>query len=138
MLGAVALIGALGVVFATKAVYSAIFLATTMIILAIFYVAQGALFLGVVQVVVYTGAVMMLFLFVVMMLDVDFAELKAEQIAEQAVEAVDGTQTKATSEDIMDEFVRIETEVDADPIDEDDEEQIDMDCVSVEMLEMFS
>ena len=67
-----------------------------------------------------------------------FAELKAEQAVEQAVDAVDGTQTKATSEDIMDEFVRIETEVDADPIDEDDEEQIDMDCVSVEMLEMFS
>ena len=67
-----------------------------------------------------------------------FAELHAEQAIEQAVNAVDGTQTKATSEDIMDEFVRIETEVDADPIDEDDEEQIDMDCVSVEMLEMFS
>ena len=67
-----------------------------------------------------------------------FAELQAEQAIEQVLDAVDGTQTKATSEDIMDEFVRIETEVDADPIDEDDEEQIDMDCVSVEMLEMFS
>jgi hypothetical protein len=67
-----------------------------------------------------------------------FAELHAEQAVEQVLDAVDGTQTKATSEDIMDEFVRIETEVDADPIDEDDEEQIDMDCVSVEMLEMFS
>lgn len=52
VLGAVAVAGALGVVFATKAVYSAIFLATTMIVLAVFYVAQGALFLGVVQVVV--------------------------------------------------------------------------------------
>ncbi len=67
-----------------------------------------------------------------------FAQLKAEQTAEQVVDAVDGTQTKATSEDIMDEFVRIETEVDADPIDEDDEEQIDMNCVSPAMLEMFS
>ena len=67
-----------------------------------------------------------------------FAELQAEQAVEQAVDAVDGTQTKATSEDIMDEFVRIETEVDADPIDEDDEEQIDMNCVSPAMLEMFS
>ena len=67
-----------------------------------------------------------------------FVELQAEQAVEQVLDAVDGTQTKATSEDIMDEFVRIETEVDADPIDEDDEEQIDMDCVSVEMLEMFS
>ena len=66
-----------------------------------------------------------------------FAELKAEQIAEQAVAAVDGTQTKATSEDIMDEFVRIETEVDADPIDENDEEQIDMTAVSPAMLAVF-
>jgi NADH-quinone oxidoreductase subunit J len=62
ILGAVVVIGAVGMVIAPKAVYSAIFLAMTMIILAIFYIAQGALFLGVVQVVVYTGAVMMLFL----------------------------------------------------------------------------
>ncbi len=46
VLGVVAVVGALGVVFATKAVYSAIFLATTMIVLAVFYVAQGALLLG--------------------------------------------------------------------------------------------
>ena len=68
VLGVIAVAGALGVVFATKAVYSAIFLATTMIVLAVFYVAQGAVFLGVVQVVVYTGAVMMLFLFVLMLI----------------------------------------------------------------------
>ena len=67
-----------------------------------------------------------------------FAELQAEQAIEQVLDAVDGTQTKATSEDIMDEFVRIKTEVDADPIEEDDEEQIDMDCVSTEMLAMFA
>ena len=64
VLGTVALIGALGVVLAVNAVYSAMFLAMTMIILAVFYMIQDALFLGVVQVVVYTGAVMMLFLFV--------------------------------------------------------------------------
>ena len=62
-----------------------------------------------------------------------FAQLRSEQ----AVDAVDGTQTKATSEDIMDEFVRIDTEVDADPIDEDDEEQIDMTAVSPAMLAVF-
>jgi hypothetical protein len=66
-----------------------------------------------------------------------FAQLQAEQTVEQAVDAVDGTQTKATSEDIMDEFVRIETEVDADPIDENDEEQIDMTAVSPAMLAVF-
>ena len=67
-----------------------------------------------------------------------FAELQAEQTVEQVLDAVDGTQTKATSEDIMDEFVRIETEVDADPIDEDDEEQIDMTAVSPAMLAVFA
>ena len=71
VLGAVAVVGAIGVVAAPKAVYSAIFLATTMIALAVLYIAQDALFLGVVQVVVYTGAVMMLFLFVLMLIGVD-------------------------------------------------------------------
>lgn len=83
ILGAVAVAGALGVVFATKAVYSAIFLATTMIVLAVFYVAQGALFLGVVQVVVYTGAVMMLFLFVLMLIGVDSSDSLKETLRGQ-------------------------------------------------------
>ncbi|MGE2691445.1 NADH-quinone oxidoreductase subunit J [Mycolicibacterium pulveris] len=88
VLGAVALIGALGVVIAPKAVYSAMFLAMTMIVLAVFYIAQGALFLGVVQVVVYTGAVMMLFLFVMMLIGVDSAESLVETIRGQRVAAV--------------------------------------------------
>ena len=58
-------------VAAPKAVYSAMSLASTMIALAVLYIAQDALFLGIVQVVVYTGAVMMLFLFVVMLIGVD-------------------------------------------------------------------
>ncbi|EFD48767.1 NADH dehydrogenase subunit I J nuoJ [Mycobacterium tuberculosis T17] len=74
VLSALALLGAVGVVLAVNAVYSAMFLAMTMIILAVFYMAQDALFLGVVQVVVYTGAVMMLFLFVLMLIGVDSAE----------------------------------------------------------------
>src|SRR5215475_5818719 len=80
VLGTVALVGALGVVFAAKAVYSAMFLAMTMIVLAVFYIAQGALFLGVVQVVVYSGAVMMLFLFVVMLIGVESKEARVESI----------------------------------------------------------
>lgn len=87
VLGVVAVVGALGVVFATKAVYSAIFLATTMIVLAVFYVAQGALFLGVVQVVVYTGAVMMLFLFVLMLIGVDSSDSLKETLRGQRVAA---------------------------------------------------
>lgn len=88
VLGALALIGALGVVMAANAVYSAMFLAMTMIILAVFYMAQDALFLGVVQVVVYTGAVMMLFLFVLMLIGVDSAESLVETIRGQRVAAV--------------------------------------------------
>ena len=88
VLGVIAVAGALGVVFATKAVYSAIFLATTMIVLAVFYVAQGAVFLGVVQVVVYTGAVMMLFLFVLMLIGVDSSDSLKETLRGQRVAAM--------------------------------------------------
>ncbi len=88
VLGTIAVIGALGVVAAPKAVYSAIFLATTMIALAILYVAEEALFLGVVQVVVYTGAVMMLFLFVLMLVGVDSAQSLVETIRGQRVAAI--------------------------------------------------
>jgi NADH-quinone oxidoreductase subunit J len=87
-LGVLAVIGALGVVMAVNAVYSAMFLAMTMIILAIFYMIQDALFLGVVQVVVYTGAVMMLFLFVLMLIGVDSAESLKETLRGQRVAAV--------------------------------------------------
>ena len=69
--GAIAVAGAIGVVAAPKAVYAAMFLATTMISLAAIYMAQDAPFLGVVQIVVYSGAVMMLFLFVLMLIGFD-------------------------------------------------------------------
>lgn len=88
VLGTVAVLGALGVISAPKAVYSAMFLATTMIVLAVFYIAQGALFLGVVQVVVYTGAVMMLFLFVLMLIGVDSSDSLVETIRGQRVAAI--------------------------------------------------
>ncbi|MCV7298560.1 NADH-quinone oxidoreductase subunit J [Mycobacterium barrassiae] len=88
VLSAVALAGAIGVVVARKAVYSAMFLASTMIVLAVFYIAQDALFLGVVQIVVYTGAVMMLFLFVLMLIGVDLSESLVETIRGQRVAAI--------------------------------------------------
>jgi NADH-quinone oxidoreductase subunit J len=88
VLGAIAVAGAIGVVAAPKAVYSALYLAATMIALAIIYVAQEALFLGVVQIVVYTGAVMMLFLFVLMLIGVDSAQSLVETIRGQRVAAV--------------------------------------------------
>src|SRR5271155_5479628 len=88
VLGTLALIGAVGVVLSVNAVYSAMFLAMTMIILAVFYMIEDALFLGVVQVVVYTGAVMMLFLFVLMLIGVDSAESLVETLRGQRVAAV--------------------------------------------------
>ena len=88
VLAVLAVAGAIGVVAATKAVYSAIFLASTMICLAVLYVAQDALFLGVVQVVVYTGAVMMLFLFVLMLIGVDSSESLVETIRGQRIAAI--------------------------------------------------
>ena len=88
LLGTLALIGAVGMVMAANAVYSAMFLAMTMIILAVFYMIENALFLGVVQIVVYTGAVMMLFLFVLMLIGVDSAESLVETLRGQRVAAV--------------------------------------------------
>ena len=88
VLATVAVVGALGVVAARKAVYSAISLAATMIALAVLYIAQDAPFLGVVQVVVYTGAVMMLFLFVLMLIGVDSSESLVETLRGQRVAAI--------------------------------------------------
>jgi NADH-quinone oxidoreductase subunit J len=87
-LGTLAVIGAIAMVAAPKAVYSAIFLASTMIILAVLYIAQDALFLGVVQIVVYTGAVMMLFLFVLMLIGVDSSDSLVETIRGQRLAGI--------------------------------------------------
>ncbi|MFI6014873.1 NADH-quinone oxidoreductase subunit J [Streptomyces sp. NPDC051243] len=83
ILGTVAVIGALCTVFMKKAVHSALCLAGTMIVLAVFYLANGAYFLGVVQIIVYTGAIMMLFLFVVMLVGVTAADSLRETIKGQ-------------------------------------------------------
>ncbi|MEU5318736.1 NADH-quinone oxidoreductase subunit J [Streptomyces sp. NPDC021056] len=83
VLGTVAVIGALCTVLMKKAVHSALCLAGTMIILAVFYLANGAYFLGVVQIIVYTGAIMMLFLFVVMLVGVTAADSLKETIKGQ-------------------------------------------------------
>ncbi|MEU8524385.1 MULTISPECIES: NADH-quinone oxidoreductase subunit J [Streptomyces] len=83
VLGTVAVIGALCTVLMRKAVHSALCLAGTMIILAVFYLANGAYFLGIVQIVVYTGAIMMLFLFVVMLVGVTAADSLKETLKGQ-------------------------------------------------------
>ena len=79
----VMVISALGLLFARKTVHAAMSIVVVMISLAILYVAQEAPFLGVVQVIVYTGAVMMLFLFVLMLVGVDASDSLVETIAGQ-------------------------------------------------------
>ncbi len=83
VLGTIAVIGALCTILMRRAVHSALCLAGTMIILAVFYLANGAYFLGVVQIVVYTGAIMMLFLFVVMLVGVTAADSLKETLKGQ-------------------------------------------------------
>lgn len=81
--GTLAVLGALGMVLSRRAVHSALSIAMTMINLAILYVAQDAPFLGMVQVIVYTGAVMMLFVFVLMVVGVDASDSFVETIRGQ-------------------------------------------------------
>ena len=76
-------LAALGLLFARKAVYAAMGVAGLMVALAFLYVAQDAPFLGVVQVVVYTGAIMMLFLFVLMLVGVDSSDSLTETLRGQ-------------------------------------------------------
>ena len=81
--GGLSVVGALGMVLSRKAVHSALFIAMVMINLAILYVANSAPFLGMVQIIVYTGAVMMLFLFVLMVVGVDSSDSLIETIRGQ-------------------------------------------------------
>ena len=74
-------LAAVGMLLVKKAVHSAILLAFVMIALAVFYIMQDAPFLGVVQIVVYTGAVMMLFLFILMLVGVDSSDSLIENIS---------------------------------------------------------
>ena len=79
-LAPLSVLAALGMLLVKKAVHSALLLAWVMVSLAIFYIAQDALFLGIVQIVVYTGAVMMLFLFILMLVGVDTSDSLEENI----------------------------------------------------------
>lgn len=80
LLAPLTVLAALGMLFVKKAMHSAILLAFVMIALAVFYLVQDAPFLGIVQIVVYTGAVMMLFLFILMLVGVDSSDSLVENI----------------------------------------------------------
>lgn len=78
------LLGAMGVILSSNPVHSALSLVGTLFGVAILFVAQGAHFLAAVQVIVYAGAIVVLFLFVIMLLGVDKAEsLQAEPLGGQ-------------------------------------------------------
>jgi NADH-quinone oxidoreductase subunit J len=85
ILGPIALACAIGMIFVRSAVHSALLLVSTMFCLAIFYIVQSAPFLGFVQIIVYTGAVMMLFLFVLMLVGRDSSDSVVEVLRGQRV-----------------------------------------------------
>lgn len=78
--GAAAIAGALTMVSSRNPVYSALGLMLTMFSIAVFYVSNSAHFVAVIQVIIYAGAVMTLFLFVIMLIGVDRAEDRSETI----------------------------------------------------------
>ena len=88
ILGIAALAGAIGMVLARNAVHSALFLVMTMLSLGVFYFIQQGPFLGAVQIIVYTGAIMILFLFVLMLVGRDAADSVVETLRGQRVAAV--------------------------------------------------
>ncbi|WP_051276187.1 NADH-quinone oxidoreductase subunit J [Marmoricola sp. URHB0036] len=83
ILAPIMVVCALGLLFARKAVHCALLLAVVMISLAVLYAVQDAPFLFAVQIIVYTGAILMLFLFVLMLVGVDASDSVVETIRGQ-------------------------------------------------------
>ncbi len=83
ILATLAVSAALAMILVRQAVHCALMLAVVMLSLAVMYAMQGAPFLAFVQVIVYTGAVLMLFLFVVMLIGVTSADSLKETIKGQ-------------------------------------------------------
>jgi NADH-quinone oxidoreductase subunit J len=88
ILAPIALLGAIGMVWARNAVHSALFLVMTMLSLGVFYVLQAGPFIGMVQVIIYTGAIMMLFLFVIMLVGRDTSDALIETLRGQRTAAI--------------------------------------------------
>jgi len=68
ILAAIAIVSAIAMIFTRNAIHSALFLVMVMVVLAIFFLGLGGPFIAMVQITVYAGAIMVLFLFVVMLL----------------------------------------------------------------------
>lgn len=83
VLAPIMVLSALGILVVRRAVHAALLLAVVMISLAVLYLGLDAPFLFVVQIIVYTGAILMLFLFVLMLVGVDHADSVVETIPGQ-------------------------------------------------------
>ncbi|PZS28821.1 MAG: NADH-quinone oxidoreductase subunit J [Pseudonocardiales bacterium] len=83
ILGPVSLAGAIGMVLLRNAVHSALSLVATMMSLGMFYLIEQGPFLGLVQIIVYTGAIMILFLFVLMLIGRDASDSIVETLRGQ-------------------------------------------------------
>jgi NADH-quinone oxidoreductase subunit J len=90
VLAIISVAAALGMIMARKAVHCALLLAVVMLSLAVMYAMLGAPFLAFVQVIVYTGAVLMLFLFVLMIVGISAADSVIETIRGQRLWAAVG------------------------------------------------
>ncbi|HMA46711.1 MAG TPA: NADH-quinone oxidoreductase subunit J, partial [Frankiaceae bacterium] len=88
VLAPIALGSAIAMVLARNAVHAALLLVLNFFCLAAFYFVQEAPFLGAVQIIVYTGAIMVLFLFVLMLVGVDSSDSLVETLRGQRVAAI--------------------------------------------------
>jgi NADH-quinone oxidoreductase subunit J len=87
VLGAVAVLTAIGMLLNKNAVYSALFLILNFGTVAVFYLVLGAPFIAMTQITVYAGAIMVLFLFVIMLLGAEELK-KSTRISWQAPSAI--------------------------------------------------
>lgn len=88
ILAPIILAGAIGMVLARSAVHSALMLACTMLSLGVLYMIQNGPFIGFAQIIVYTGAIMMLFLFVIMLVGRDSKDSLLETLRGQRLAAI--------------------------------------------------
>lgn len=87
ILAPISIITAIAMIFLRNAVHSAMMLVANFLILAVFYAQQDAPFLAAVQVIVYTGAILVLFLFVIMLVGIDTSDSLIETIRGQRAAA---------------------------------------------------
>ncbi|HJQ44096.1 MAG TPA: NADH-quinone oxidoreductase subunit J [Jatrophihabitantaceae bacterium] len=88
ILGPLSLAGAIGMVLLRNAIHSALSLVATMMSLGAFYLIEQGPFLGLVQIIVYTGAIMILFLFVLMLVGRDSSDSLVETLRGQRFAAL--------------------------------------------------